>query len=129
MRLSLFVPLFATVATALLTSGNAATLAYDRTPVISTSQDLVATNQNLGGEKRLLRYHDNNKDRAQNGKENADEEERKGNNLFSTTKLDEMLDGTKVMKRFKKWKAADYTTYNLPKHALARASASDFPKQ
>ncbi|ETO75319.1 hypothetical protein F444_09063 [Phytophthora nicotianae P1976] len=129
MRLSLFVLLFATVAAALLASGNTATLAYDRTPVISTSQDLVATNQNVGGEKRLLRYHDNNKDRAQNGKENADEEERKGNNLFSTTKLDEMLDGTKVMKRFKKWKAADYTTYNLPKHVLARASASDFPKQ
>ncbi|ETL39966.1 hypothetical protein L916_08746 [Phytophthora nicotianae] len=33
-----------------------------------------------------------------------------------------MLDGTKVMKRFKKWKDSDYNTYNLPKHVQASKS-------
>ncbi|ETI46601.1 hypothetical protein F443_09019 [Phytophthora nicotianae P1569] len=83
------------------------------------SQDPVATNQSIGGEKRFLRYHDNNKDRAENGKANADEEERTGINRFSTMKLDEMLDGTKLMNGFKKWKDFGYNTYNLPKHVQA----------
>ncbi|KAK1943871.1 hypothetical protein P3T76_005267 [Phytophthora citrophthora] len=49
----------------------------------------------------------------------ADEEERGGNNMFSTSKLDQMLDGTKVMSRFKKWKSFGYNTYNLPQAVQA----------
>eukprot|EP00644_Phytophthora_capsici_P013011 jgi/Phyca11/13935/fgenesh1_pg.PHYCAscaffold_5_\ len=71
----------------------------------------------VGGEKRSLRYHTNEDledDSDDEGLGDAEEEERRGNNMFSTTKLDEMLDGTQVMSRFKKWKAFGYNTYNLP---------------
>ncbi|KAF4039617.1 RXLR domain-containing protein [Phytophthora infestans] len=93
----------ATAATALFASCSAATLASSHAAKVSTSQNLVGsfgTNKDIGGEKRFLRYHD--KDPVELGEENADEEERKGTNLFLTSKLDEILDGTQVMSRFKK---------------------------
>ncbi|KAG1698623.1 hypothetical protein DVH05_014581 [Phytophthora capsici] len=68
----------------------------------------------VGGEKRSLRYHKNKGLEDESDDEALlEEEERKYTNMFSTTKLDEMLNGTKMMSRFRKWKARGYNTYNL----------------
>ncbi|KAK1943872.1 hypothetical protein P3T76_005268 [Phytophthora citrophthora] len=87
---------------------------------------VASIDTNVGGEKRSLRYHSNKDLEDESDDEalfedekDADEEERGGNNMFSTSKLDQMLDGTKVMSRFKKWKSFGYNTYNLPQAVQA----------
>ncbi|KAG1698592.1 hypothetical protein DVH05_014550 [Phytophthora capsici] len=125
MRLS-FVVLPAVIAVTFASSGNAVATADGRNTGLSaiTPPNVVASiDTAVGGEKRSLRYH-NNKDLEDDsddeGLEDAEEEERRGNNMFSATKLDEMLDGKQVMSRFKKWKAFGYNTYNLPDAIQAR---------
>ncbi|KAL3661893.1 hypothetical protein V7S43_013187 [Phytophthora oleae] len=122
MRLS-YALLVAAVAVTFISSGNAEATTDGRTTDLSAmkSPNVVASiDTAVGGEKRSLRYHSNedledeSDDEALSEDEDADEEERRGNNMFSVKKLDEMLDGTQVMSRFKKWKAFGYTTYNLP---------------
>ncbi|KAK1936985.1 hypothetical protein P3T76_009763 [Phytophthora citrophthora] len=105
MRLSYVLLVVATTVT-FMPSMNAAAVADD------TNRSATFASMDSGG-KRSLRYH-NNDDALLEEENEADEEERKGTNMFSVEKLDEMLDGTKVMSRFKKWKANHYNTYNLP---------------
>ncbi|POM74553.1 Hypothetical protein PHPALM_8478 [Phytophthora palmivora] len=60
------------------------------------SPELTGIGQVIGGDKRSLRYHDDDNRADEEEEENVDEEERKGGaNLFDTTKLDEMVKGTK----------------------------------
>ncbi|KAH7473966.1 RxLR effector protein SFI6 [Phytophthora ramorum] len=127
MRLS-YVLLVAT-ATTLLTSGNALSAATnaDQTADISTmgSPDSVTSleiGNGAGDEKRFLRSHraeedddDSNED-DKNDEDDEDEEEEEeeerasGTNLFSATKLDDMLRKSSYrVKRFKKWKGLGYT--------------------
>eukprot|EP00644_Phytophthora_capsici_P013034 jgi/Phyca11/13944/fgenesh1_pg.PHYCAscaffold_5_\ len=80
-----------------------------------TSPNAVASiDAAVGGGKRSLRYHNKDPEDESDDEALLEEEERKYTNMFSTTKLDEMLDGTKMMSRFKKWKEKGYNTYNLP---------------
>eukprot|EP00644_Phytophthora_capsici_P013051 jgi/Phyca11/13953/fgenesh1_pg.PHYCAscaffold_5_\ len=101
-----------------VSSGNAVATTNGRTTELSAmaSPNAVASvDTAVGGEKRSLRYHNNEGLEDESDDEALlEEEERKYTNMFSTTKLDEMLNGTKMMSRFRKWKARGYNTYNLP---------------
>ncbi|KAG7375120.1 hypothetical protein PHYPSEUDO_003654 [Phytophthora pseudosyringae] len=124
MRISYVLLVAAAAATTLLGNGDAAATESGRSTKVSAmaSPDVavsIGTGQGTAGEKRFLRYHGNENRGEEEGDEDDDddeeEEERAAKtNLFSASKLDEMLDGTKVMSRFKRWKRYGYTTYNLP---------------
>ncbi|KAL4094211.1 hypothetical protein PRIC1_009874 [Phytophthora ramorum] len=117
MRLS-YVLLVAT-ATTLLASGNALSAATnaDQTADISAmgSPDLVTSleiGNGDGDEKRFLRSHraeeddDDSNEGEDDEDENENEEEERagGANLFTTSKLNEMLSGVKTFDRFARWK-------------------------
>ncbi|POM73746.1 Avr1b-1 Avirulence-like protein [Phytophthora palmivora] len=115
------------IATTFLASGNAVTASGRSTDLSAmASPELISMGQTIGGEKRSLRYHDNDDRDDKEGQENVDGEERKGTNIYATEKLDEMLasvkrakngdDGgmEKVINRFVKWKEAKYNPYSPP---------------
>ncbi|POM79434.1 Putative RxLR effector [Phytophthora palmivora] len=104
------------IATTFLASDNTVT-APGRSTGVSTmaSPELTGIGQVIGGNKRSLRYHDDDNRADEEEEENVDEEERAGGaNLFDTTKLNEMVKGTKRIARFERWVKYKYNPHNLP---------------
>ncbi|POM63443.1 RxLR effector peptide [Phytophthora palmivora] len=107
------------IATALLASVSDATASGRSTDVSAmTTPGLTGMAQTIGGDRRSLRYHENNEHTDKDGEENYDVEERaKGVNVFSTKKLNQMVASLKrggdkdleqVAKRFARWETYGY---------------------